>query len=172
MSNYYCLWWEDSVGNFFLSEAFKIYLLHRHLSIAERTQVFLHLGTLISHICLSSIKKKKGEKKASLVNSEFSQEKRISPGDNKQSCSFLIAGRSRPWEMKWFAQCYGGTLMQNQELNSCSTQSAAYPQDHLYFLENDPFVLHIYCSMSNAERFLAVIHDLPRSANCLDIQTL
>lgn len=32
-----------------------------------------HSGTPISHICLSSIKKKK--KKASLVNSEFSQEK-------------------------------------------------------------------------------------------------
>lgn len=30
-----------------------------HLNVAERTQVFLHPGTLTSRICLSSIKKKR-----------------------------------------------------------------------------------------------------------------
>lgn len=95
--------------------------LHLHFAFKycrQKPSIFAPWHSYVSHVPLLLLKKKK--RKTSWVNSEFSQEKSFSTGRKTTSlnCLFLIAERSRPSEMMCFAQRYGATLMQSQEVSS------------------------------------------------------
>lgn len=156
----------------FFSLYFKVKLSRRAhsvscVNITERTQVFLQSGIRVSHIYLSAIKKKKKTKQGKFIKFWiFTGGKKTFQQESNQIK--LVAGRARPWKMKWFAWCLW---------RDCNAEPGGEQHPSLPHILKTTFISHkmIHVSptaVSNAKRFLSVICDSPRSAKCRDNQAL